>query len=427
MFTPPPSPEPHRAQHISSAASRSPKSLHTLDVADDPFLSPHCNRPRNSSPERRLTDANDTPLSPKEDPQAYALLQKKRIARRTRLTVFLVPLVLVLIGLSTRYLARRATLDAIQPPSSWQDWAGSADQWRVHKRHPGASDVASVTTVDTRKPTGTALTLASTDSAVPTATNLGTLTVPSTPPVLPTPFPQAFDSTLSTDFETVGCQTFFTNMTQTSAFLKCRPFSLLVKDSNAFIQSQRNISLLNTIMWGTCNTDLDSDQCSANMAWFAENIKTQCKKDIAANNSIVTDAVAGLAAYDLMREVGCQTDALTNTYCYVEAAQAHPADLYLYALPLGLGLPNQTVPSCTSCVKNMMQKFVSDGLNLSALRETYPSAATVLNSACGGDFASTIAESDTSGASRAAALGGGWTVPALAASWAVVLGTLLTL
>ncbi|KAH9899203.1 hypothetical protein C8Q73DRAFT_310243 [Cubamyces lactineus] len=426
MFTPPPSPEPHRAQHAPSAQSRSPKSLHTLDVPDDPFLSPHCNRPGSSSPERQLPRAHDTPLSPKEDPQAYALLQKKRIARRTRLTVFLVPLVLVLVGLSTRYLTRRATLDAFQPPPSWQDWAESAKQWRVHKRNPGASNVASVTTVDGKKPTGTALTLASTDSAEPTATNLGTATVPSTPPVLPTPFPQAFDSTLSTDFETVGCQAFFTNMTQTSAFLKCRPFSLLVKDSNAFIQqSQRNISLLNTIMWGTCNTDIDAAQCSANMAWFAENIKTQCKKDIAANNSIVTDAVAGLAAYDLMREVGCQTDAQTNTYCYVEAAQARPADLYLYALPLGLGLPNQTVPSCTSCVKNVMQAFVSDGMNLSALRSTYPSAATVLNSACGGDFVATIAESDTSGASHTAALGGGWTVSV--AVLGAVLGTLLAL
>ena len=46
-------------------------------------------------------------------------------------------------------------------------------------------------------------------------------------------------------------------------------------------------------MWGTCNTDIDAQQCSTNMAWFADNIKTQCKKDIAANNSIVTDAVAG--------------------------------------------------------------------------------------------------------------------------------------
>ncbi|KAI0659684.1 hypothetical protein C8Q70DRAFT_1064370 [Cubamyces menziesii] len=429
MFTPPPSPEPHRAQHTASAASRSPKSLRTLDVPDDPFLSPHCNRPGSSSPERRLPHAHDTPLSPKEDPQTYALLQKKRIARRTRWAAFLIPLVLVLVGLSTRYLARRATLDAVQTPPSWQDWAASARQWRVHKRHPGTSDVASVTTIDGKKPTGTALTLASTDSAQPTATNLGTLTVPSTPPVLPTPFPQAFDSTLSTDFETVGCQAFFTNMTQTPAFLKCRPFSLLVKDSNAFIQSQRNISLLNTVMWGTCNTDIDAQQCSTNMAWFADNIKTQCKKDIAANNSIVTDAVAGLAAYDLMRQVGCQTDALTNTYCYVEAAQAHPADLYLYALPLGLGLPNQTVPSCTGCVKNMMQAFVNNGMGLAALRETYPAAAAVLNGACGGDFVATIAQNDTSGAasSRGVLLGGGWTMPVLAAGWAVVLGTLLAL
>ncbi|KAJ2973310.1 hypothetical protein NUW54_g12089 [Trametes sanguinea] len=193
-------------------------------------------------------------------------------------------------------------------------------------------------------------------------------------------------------------------MTQTAAFLKCRPLSLLVKDSAAFIQSQRNISLLNNIIWGTCNTDVDKGQCLENMDWFAQNIKTQCKRDIDADNPIVQDAVAGLEAYGLMREVGCQVNTQTNTYCYVEAAQKHPSDLYLYALPLGLDLPNKTVPSCTSCVQNLMHTFVTDGLNLTVLRQTYSSAATIVNDACGAEFVSTMAGS-TNGARSLSASG----------------------
>ncbi|KAI9065275.1 hypothetical protein FKP32DRAFT_511670 [Trametes sanguinea] len=428
MFTPPPSPDPHRVQHKEPASSRSRSSLHTLDVADDPFLSPHSPRTGSTgstSPERHLADADEIPLSPKEDPYTYAAIQKKRTGRRIRWTVVLVPVVLVFVGLSTRYLAHRATLAAVRPESNWEDLAAPARSWKAHKRSPQANSVAQVTTVGGSKPTGTSLSLAPSASAEPTSTDSDGAQVPSAPPVLPTPFPQAFDSTLSSNFTTVGCQTFFTNMTQTAAFLKCRPLSLLVKDSAAFIQSQRNISLLNNIIWGTCNTDVDKGQCLENMDWFAQNIKTQCKRDIDADNPIVQDAVAGLEAYGLMREVGCQVNTQTNTYCYVEAAQKHPSDLYLYALPLGLDLPNKTVPSCTSCVQNLMHTFVTDGLNLTVLRQTYSSAATIVNDACGAEFVSTMTGS-TNGARSLS--GSGWSAfSLLMASTAAVLGALLAL
>ncbi|KAI8972898.1 hypothetical protein BD414DRAFT_214333 [Trametes punicea] len=428
MFTPPPSPDPHRVKHSESALNRPSSSLHPLDVADDPFLSPHSTRSGSSSPERPPSRADDTPLSPKEDPYTYATFQKKRIGRRTKWTVFLVPLVLVLVGLSTRYLTQSAALEAIRPESNWRDLAAPMKNWRAHKRQQQSSSVASVTTVDGTKPTGTSLSLAPSASAEPTTTDSGSAQVPSAPPILPTPFPQAFDSTLSTNFTTVGCEAFFTNMTQTAAFLKCRPLSLLVKDSDAFIQSQRNISLLNAIIWGTCNTDVDEDQCLANMGWFADNIKTQCKRDIDANNPIVQDAVAGLEAYGVMREVGCQVDTQKNTYCYVEAAQAHPADLYLYALPLGLGLPNQTVPSCTSCVQGAMRVFAGAGANLTALRKTYPPAAAIVNDACGSEFVETMSSSAANAAFAARSVAGtGWEASVVVAGAATVLGALLTL
>ncbi|KAI0370547.1 hypothetical protein BV20DRAFT_1035778 [Pilatotrama ljubarskyi] len=436
MFTPPPSPEPRRIQHTAPAvaADRSPTSLRKLDAFDDPFLSPHCTRTSSSSPERPSHTANDSPLSPKEDPDSYAYgsLHKKRIARRTKWAVFLVPLVLALIGLSTRYLTHPAAFDALRPRSSWRNVADSVTDWRPHKRHaapdPAPADTAQATTIGSAKPTGSSLSLASSASeAAPTAVDTSKTTVPSAPPVLPTPFPQPFDQSLSTNFTTVACQAFFTNMTQTAPFRECRPFSLLVSDSSAFITSQRNVSLLNNIIWGTCNTDLNADECTSNMAWFADNIKTQCKQDIAANNPIVQDAVAGLEAYTIMRTVGCQINPQTNTYCYIDAAQsAHPSDLYLYELPLGLPLPNSTVPSCTACVQSAMKVFAEQGGGdvgdavKQALTKTYPAAAAVVNGACGAEFVADLQGAASNGAHQRWTEGP-WTASVLTVGAAMLL------
>ncbi|KAI0697498.1 hypothetical protein C8T65DRAFT_710377 [Cerioporus squamosus] len=392
MFTPPPSPDPRRVQRnpSSSSAISSDPSL-KLDVADDLFLSPSPSRSRSVSPDSPPPQSHETPLSPKEDPYTYAQLQKKRAGRRTRWTVVFLPLVLIFIALSTRYLTHPAAFDALSSRSpSWS----SVKDWTPHKRHAApepAPATSAATTVGDSKPTATDLSLA------PSATNTK---VPWSAPVLPTPFPQPFDSTFSTNFSTVGCQDFMTNMTQTAPFRECRPFSLLVGDSNTFItQSQRNISELNVIIWGTCNTDLSAEQCSSNMAWFAHQIQSACKTEIAANNALVMDAVAGLEAYTMMREAACQVNQQTDTYCYVEATQStHPSDLYLYQLPLGLALPNTTVPSCTSCVQDLMSVFAKEGTSNAKLKETYGPASTIVNNACGSQFVTTLNTTTENGA-----------------------------
>ena len=77
---------------------------------------------------------------------------------------------------------------------------------------------------------GTALSLASSSTAAPTVT-AGSATVLE----FPKPFPQPSDDTFLTNYSTIGCQDFMKNMTQTSACRECRPFLLLVQDSNASI------------------------------------------------------------------------------------------------------------------------------------------------------------------------------------------------
>ncbi|KAI1783246.1 hypothetical protein LXA43DRAFT_355224 [Ganoderma leucocontextum] len=423
MFTPPPSPDPRRPP--PSRPETSSQQLLSLDpdFCDDPFLSPSAGTSRRSSLDSQPSQsAYETPLSPKEDPCSYTLPEKKRIGRRIRWTALLVPLVLIFVALSTRYLTYPAAFDVLSTSRS-STWSTAPD-WTPHKRHaapdplPATSGIA--TTVQNTRPTGSSLSIAASASAAPTTVNPGNTKVPSSPPVLPTPFPQPFDSTFSTNFQTVACQNFMTNMTQTAAFRECRPFSLLVGDSNAFItQSQRNISELNVMIWGTCNTNLSAVECAGNMQWFEQNIQSACKQDIAAKNSMVTDAVAGLEAYSVMREAACQVDTQTDTYCYLEAAQsAHTADLYLYQLPLGLALPNASVTSCTGCVQSLMSAYAKDAGDVAGFKDTYAPAASIINAACGSAFVSDVATSPSGNRARALA-------PTLAAATGLALGAAL--
>ena len=236
MFTPPPSPDPRSAKRTSSTSTAVPSDpALKLDVSDDLFLSPSSSHSRSISPDSLPPQSHETPLSPKEDPYTYAQVQKKRAGRRTRWTVVLVPLVLIFIALSTRYLTHPVAFDALSSRSS--SWSSVKD-WTPHKRHAAPDPVPATsvaTTVDNSQPTGTDLSLAPSATSAPTQVDSSNTKVPWTAPVLPTPFPQPFDSTLSTNFTTVGCQDFILNMTQTAPFRECRPFSLLVGDSNAFI------------------------------------------------------------------------------------------------------------------------------------------------------------------------------------------------
>ena len=59
--------------------------------------------------------------------------------------------------------------------------------------------------------------------------------MPAGTPNFPKLFPQPPANAFSTNYSTVDCQDLMMNLTQTSAFRECRPFSLLVQDSNLYI------------------------------------------------------------------------------------------------------------------------------------------------------------------------------------------------
>lgn len=202
MFTPPPSPSPPRLK----------------------FQQPDVNH---------LDLATDSPISPSSPTPKRASYQ------RTKWAVLVVPLVLILITGTTRYLTHPAALDVLSGLSN-QD--SSLTDWRPHKRHPDPQAQTTGTSgssiaFPTAPPTSSAASSAATSATTtPAAAAQAVPTIPSVAPALPSPFPQAFDASLQANFSTQGCENFFLNMTTTSAFISCRPFSLLLQSSQAFNQ-----------------------------------------------------------------------------------------------------------------------------------------------------------------------------------------------
>jgi len=324
---------------------------------------------------------------------------KRQVATRTKWSILLVPAVLILITVSTRFISHPALFDALSGLPDVGTSAPDSFNWSLHKRHPypQAADFSSTVAFPSSVPTS--LDTSQTSTAGPSsATNVPT--IPSNP-VLPIPFPQPFDTTMSQNFSTQSCVNFYTNMTQSPSFRECRPFGLLQQSSSAFLnQAQGNVTLLNDLVWGTCNTDLDAATCTSNMNWFSGALRQQCAAEITNRNNFVEDTLNGLLVYSLMRNVGCQSNPSTNVYCYISAVMdSNPSDLYYYQLPFGITLPNNTTPSCSACTKTIMGLYLSavigkdpDTMDTSvrnALSKTYGAASEISVNVCGNGYVQT--------------------------------------
>jgi len=260
------------------------------------------------------------------------------------------------------------------------------DAWGLHKRHPSPQhpDVPHQARA--------------TNDPSPSVTTVPT--IPTNPP-LPTPFPQPFDTTLSNNFSTQACSDFYTNMTLSLQFRQCRPFGLLTEYSSQFIDAQINVTSLNNMVWGTCNTVLDGSTCATNMDRFASSLETQCATELTQRNLFVAKTLQGLRLYGVSRKAGCQSNPATNIYCYTQAATLpDPSDLYFYQVQFGLNIPNNTKPSCSSCTKSLMNLYVSaisggEGLKdddvRSSLAHAYTNAARIAGGVCGDGFVQSLA------------------------------------
>jgi hypothetical protein len=246
-------------------------------------------------------------------------------------------------------------------------------------------------------------------SGLPTVPNVP----PDTPGIIPTPFPQPFDVSLASNFSTSQCQGFFLSFTQDLQFRRCRPMSMLLGTSQQFNQAQSNTSLLTDIIWGTCNTIPTEAECQSTMNNLTATLHTECSTEVSEGNLLVQQALTGFEMYTPMRNATCQVDQDTNSYCLVDAVAAtSPADLYFYLLPYGNALPNDTVPSCSPCIKNVLSIYAqavsgptgsqhsSDASSI-PLDQTYPVAAQIAVEHCGAVYAQQV---NTSAASTGAGM-----------------------
>ncbi|GAA5845950.1 hypothetical protein JCM9279_004733 [Rhodotorula babjevae] len=259
----------------------------------------------------------------------------------------------------------------------------------------GAEDGRAATTT----PTSTASSGISTSTAVPVGYKL----------------PQAFDSTLGTNFSSTACPSFFATFLADPTFQSCAPFSLLLTTSSAFFKAQRSpLGLLPYVLNASCSAP--EPECASTMATLARTIKLKntCGPDLESGNPLATEALQGFQSYSLMREAGCARSNETSRYCFAEAsAKKDPSDLYFYYLAEGTSLPSGTTPTCDFCTQNLLGIFSRYATNSTlALSRTYSSGRSAAALTCGPDFAPALAvQSKMSSASIA----GGRASPVLVA------------
>lgn len=238
MFTPPPSPQPpplasfHSTDPPMPSLTPSPPSSPVRSLHPVPTLS----QPPLKSGTR--TRAVETSVLAVQD-------RKRQIAWRTGLTVIILPLLLALVTLMTRFSSRPLFLDTLAGPTPRTRVNFAVGKVRAghseHVLHRRQTSTATIQSASTSRAAGVDFPSQTPSSSPPPSESVPT--VPSSPPVLPTPFPQPFETTLGTNFTTNSCTTFFLNMTQTLPFRQCRPFSFLSQASSSFLQVSCDIFL----------------------------------------------------------------------------------------------------------------------------------------------------------------------------------------
>ena len=162
------------------------------------------------------------PSVPADSPEpSHDTALKRKTTSRIRWSILAVPVVLVLITLTTRCISRSVPSDLFPSfPHEPRD-NSQFSHWGLHKRYPSPQQPVAPH--------------AGRANANPTPSPTAVPTIPVNPP-LPTPFPQPFDTTLSKNFSTQACIDFYTNMTLSLPFRRCRPFGLLAEYSSQFIE-----------------------------------------------------------------------------------------------------------------------------------------------------------------------------------------------
>lgn len=342
MFTPPPSPLPPRRKSPPSPLSQQ------VDLSSDELeYSPY--EDDDSQPSTpiyaELSEKASTPPPIRVPPGPSRNSAK---SARRRILIPLVAIVLVLVAAaSSRYDVNlkwrtpSTSTERPQPPSADVPVAGfgaeSGEHVAGHSHDPNRTSRSPGTHGHNHhhnrkpriglsnhwNPTPSSTTSEEFDKrgadeldAVQLAADTTSPSIPDPPYPVPTPFPQAFDTTFSYNFTTSSCQSWFANsLLANLTFRQCRPLSLLLPSSTAFFQAQSNLTTLTAVIGGTCATVRSADDCAGTMSWLASEIQkdTVCGLDLKAKNAMALEALNGFRSYGFMREAGTLFTILSTT------------------------------------------------------------------------------------------------------------------
>ena len=87
-------------------------------------------------------------------------------------------------------------------------------------------------------------------------------------------------------------------------------------------QAQDDINLLNTDVWGICNTDISQVQCDANMSWFASTLQSSCQTDLA--NQVATAVTTLNGDHHIVQTLHSMADQLFMRLVNYSPARVRP-------------------------------------------------------------------------------------------------------
>ncbi|KAL8972067.1 MAG: hypothetical protein Q9183_000739 [Haloplaca sp. 2 TL-2023] len=233
-----------------------------------------------------------------------------------------------------------------------------------------------------------------TSSAEPTSI----VTAPGSTSTLPRPF----DTGLGNNYTQPNCPVFINSFIRNETFTSCLPFSLLLQNSMSFFSVSKSIPTITRTLDATCNVP-DEPACNSLMSSIASDLRSDdtCASDYNRQQPLVVAAYNALVSYEPLYRAGCERDEEGN-YCFANAItnRTSPTDAYPYYLPLGIGMPGGSQPTCSTCLQRTMSIFHEAGGEKSGevLEQTYPAAASMINQYCGPGFVEpTIENSRTAG------------------------------
>lgn len=218
---------------------------------------------------------------------------------------------------------------------------------------------------------------------------------PTTTTMSPSPLPSFLDGALAANF--IGengessCPVFINSFLTDPTFRGCYPLSLLLQGSRSFFNAQKSILGITQVLDAACSPNVTL--CNDYMQDVAQKLiaPENCGADYELKNTVVVDTYIAMQAYQPVYEATCTKDREReeSLYCYAKAVTntTTPSNVYFYYLALNLTLPGTTVPTCSTCLQDIMAIYQRHTANRNQpIALTYEQAATQVNTMCGTDF-----------------------------------------